>query len=210
MRNIVTITLLLLGGFAAVSAQRYPPICQTRSSTFYCPSNSTTLSSGSSDGLFVTKGDPPQEIGLFALEIADASADEKSLNELLDRVFQSLYSRRLTEFQFKESKEGRHVADWRYSKFEEIRYQKVAFDAARSEMLHLHVVVISVDGKRIMAGYVRTMFKGSEAKVFFEGWTMGSGSGPSELRTLINSITREENNGARRRRPELDAAPKRP
>lgn len=194
------ITLLLLGAFAAASAQSSQSICGTRSVAFRCPMASwaTVVRSGGVEGLFVTKGDPPQEIGLFALEIEGVSADERSPNELLDRVFELLYSRRLSDFQLKESKEFRNVRDWRYSRFEEKRYQKVAFDDARNEMLHTHVVVISADGKRIMAGFVRSFLTGDLAKQAFEGWTMGSGSGPDQLRILINSITKEENGGERR------------
>ncbi len=209
MRVVFTITLLLLSGVEIVSAQNNGPVCRTESLAFRCPAGFTILRSGDVDGLFVARQPSLPGVSLFAVEIGNESADEK-LKDVLDKVFQLLYSRRLTDFQFKESKESRHVPDWRYSNFEEKRYQKVAFDATRSEMLHLHVVVISADGKGIMAGFVRTMFKGNDAKFFFEGWTMGSGSGPSELRTLINSITREENNGERRRRPAPAAALSKP
>ncbi len=71
------------------------------------------------------------------------------------------------------------------------RYQKVAYDPVGSEMLHLHVTMISFGGKRILAGFVRTFFTGSDAKRF-HGWTMGSGNGPSELMRLVHSITKEE------------------
>jgi len=210
MREILTITLLLVCSFAAASAQSNKPICSTRSFTFRCPVDSTVLLSGSADGLFVAKGASPTEIGIFALDIVDGPADEKALNDLLDRAFLLLYARKVTDFQFKESKESRHVPDWRYSSFEEIRYQKVAFDAVQNEMLHLHVVVISIEGKRVMAGFVRTFLKGDIAKAHFEGWTMGSGSGPSELRTLLHSITQEDNQGGQRRVPTPAAASKRP
>ena len=209
MREILTITLLVLSGFAVASAQGNQTVCATRSFTFRCPVDSTPLLSGGADGLFVAKGVPPSEIGIFALEIVDGPADEKALNDLLDRAFLLLYKRKVTDFQFKESKESRHVSDWRYSSFEEIRYQKVALDAVRNEMLHLHVVVISVEGKRIMAGFVRTFLKGNIAKAHFEGWTMGSGSGPSELRTLLHSITKEDNQGGQRR-GHTPSAPTRP
>ena len=210
MRGILAIALLLVGVVVAASGQSKPPVCSTRSFTFRCPVDSTVLLSGKDDGLFVSRGDTPQEIGIFALEIGDGPADEKALNDLLDRAFQLLYSRKVTDFQFKESKESRHVPDWRYSSFEELRYQKVAFDAVRNEMLHLHVVVISVEGKRIMAGFVRTFLKGNVAKAHFEGWTMGSGSGPSELRTLLHSVTKEDGQDGRRRVPTPAAALKRP
>jgi len=172
--------------------------------------DSTVLPSGNADGLFVAKGDAPLKIGLFAQEIADGSDDEKAVNDLLDKVFQSFYSKKLADFQLKESKEFYNVPDWHYSKFEEKRSQKVAFDAARSKMLHLHVTVISFEGKRIMAGFVRTFLEGDIAKQHFEGWSMGSGSGLSELRRLVHSITKEEKRRELRGGPPPAADPKRP
>jgi hypothetical protein len=210
MKGILAITLLLLGSFTLASAQRNPQICATRSFTFRCPVDSTVLLSGRTDGLFVAKGDPPQEIGIFASEIADAPADEKLLMDLLDRTFQLLYSRRATDFQFKESREARHLPEWRYSSFEEMRYQKVAFDPVRSELRHMHAVVLRVEGKRILVGFVRTFLNGSIAKTHFEGWTMGSGSGPGELRRVLHSLTKEDNQGGRRRVLKPAAASTRP
>lgn len=210
MREILAIILFLLGCVSATSAQIGQSLCGTRSATYFCPVGSKVLLSGTTDGLFVAKGEAPVETGLFVLPLGSGAADEEALNELLDRVFQVLYSRKLVDFQLKESREFRNAPDWRYSKFEEMRYQKVAFDALSREMLHLHVVVISADGKRTMAGFVRSFLKGDIAKSAFKGWTMGSGSGPNDLLRLVHSITKEEDPNERRGAPKPAAASKKP
>ena len=209
MRVAFTIPLLLLSSIAMVSAQRPATVCRTESIAFRCPVSFTVVGSSETDGLFVARQPDGPRVGLFAVEIGNESADEK-LNDLLDRVFQLLYARKFADFQLKDSRESYNVPDWRYSNFEEKRYQKVAFDSARSEMLHLHVVLISADGKRILAGFVRTFLEGNIAKSHFENWTMGSGSGPSELRILLHSITKEENREGSGKGSRPAGSPKRP
>ncbi len=119
MRAIFTITLFLLSCLATVRAQNNESVCRTGFFEFQCPIGSNVLNSGKVAGPFVAVLESKMKMGVFGQEIANGSTDEKAVNELIDTVFQQIYSRTLADFQLKESKEFRNAPYWRYSEFEE-------------------------------------------------------------------------------------------
>lgn len=203
--TVVRTTLLLLiviGLSTAVFSQTKKPISKTglpsatKSSqcvsggfSFVCPKDNKVINSGTDGQPFVAI-DAKEKLGLFASELKEKAKDDSLIAKALDSAFQSLYSKKYSELEIRESPD--FWGNDKYSRFEESKTAKAAFNSDRTEFLHIHWVIINFNGKRVLAGFANVIAKGDGAEEWFRSWMGGGSGGDEELQDLIISITKEK------------------
>lgn len=165
-------------------------LCSAGLFSFPCPKGYEIRKAIGLDQPFVAF-EPKHKFAVFAWSPRNGVKDEELIKEVLTQSFRLLFDLDYSELQTKSSDDFWNDEKW--SRFEVSKFAKASLAKSRNLGLHYQYVVLSVKGKKVVAGYVYDAAPPRPAETWFQTWSGGGfGDASDGLQSLILAITKEK------------------